>query len=90
LRLHDMGYRNLYTPYAELYHHESATRGYEDTPEKMERFKKEAQILQERWMHMLVNDPCYNPNLTLTGEPFTMAWPPRVRPFDIPSVKIGH
>jgi GT2 family glycosyltransferase len=83
LRLHAKGYRNLYTPYAELYHHESATRGYEDTPEKMIRFKNEAQILQERWMPMLVNDPCYNPNLTLTGEPFTLAWPPRIRPFEI-------
>lgn len=81
LRLHDMGYRNLYTPYAELYHHESATRGYEDTPEKMERFKKETQILQERWMPLLINDPCYSPNLSLTGEPFTLAWPPRIEGF---------
>lgn len=79
LRLHSKGLRNLYTPYAELYHHESATRGYEDTPEKMIRFKQEAQILQERWMSLLVNDPCYNPNLTLSGEPFTLAWPPRIQ-----------
>ena len=85
LRLQDRGYRNLYTPYAELYHHESATRGYEDTPEKMIRFKKEAQILQERWMPILVNDPCYNPNLTLTGEPFTLAWPPRIGQFEAPA-----
>lgn len=81
LRLHAMGYRNLYTPYAELYHHESATRGYEDTPEKMARFKKEAQILLERWMPLLMNDPYYNPNLTLSGEPFTLAWPPRIERF---------
>lgn len=84
LRLHAMGYRNLYTPYAELYHHESATRGYEDTPEKMARFKKEAQILQERWMALLMNDPFYNPNLTLSGEPFTLAWPPRIQKFVSP------
>ena len=84
LRLHAMGYRNLYTPYAELYHHESATRGYEDTPEKMARFKKETQILQERWMSLLMNDPFYNPNLTLSGEPFTLAWPPRIQPFESP------
>jgi len=81
LRLHAMGYRNLYTPYAELYHHESATRGYEDTPEKMARFKTETKILQERWMPLLMNDPCYSPNLTLSGEPFTLAWPPRVEGF---------
>ena len=34
LRVREAGYRNVWTPYAELYHHESATRGYEDTPEK--------------------------------------------------------
>jgi GT2 family glycosyltransferase len=80
LRLYDRGYRNIFTPFAELYHHESATRGYEDTPEKMSRFKKEANLLQERWMTLLVNDPFYSPNLSLTGQPFTPAWPPRVPP----------
>lgn len=81
LRMQAAGYRNLYTPYAELYHHESASRGYEDTPEKMQRFQREADILRERWMQILLNDPYYNPNLTLSGEPFTLAWPPRVEPF---------
>jgi GT2 family glycosyltransferase len=81
LRIQAAGYRNLYTPYAELYHHESASRGYEDTPEKMARFQKEADILRARWMPVLMNDPYYNPNLTLSGEPFTLAWPPRVEPF---------
>lgn len=81
LRIHDRGYRNLYTPHAELYHHESASRGYEDTPEKRARFQKEADILRGRWMPLLMNDPFYNPNLTLSGEPFTLAWPPRVEPF---------
>ena len=76
-----MRYRNLYTPYAELYHHESATRGYEDTAEKMERFKTEIAILQERWMPLLMNDPCYSPNLALVGETFTLAWPPRILKF---------
>lgn len=78
LRIHAAGYRNLYTPYAELYHHESASRGYEDTPEKMERFAREADLLRERWMPILMNDPYYNPNLTLSGDPFMLAWPPRV------------
>ena len=75
------GYRNLYTPYAELYHHESASRGYEDTPEKMQRFQREADILRARWMTILMSDPYYSPNLTLSGDPFTLAWPPRVEPF---------
>ena len=81
LRLQAAGYRNLYTPYAELYHHESASRGYEDTPEKMQRFQREADILRARWMPVLMSDPYYNPNLTLSGDPFTLAWPPRVEPF---------
>jgi GT2 family glycosyltransferase len=81
LRLGGKGYRSLYTPYAELYHHESASRGYEDTPEKMIRFKKEAQALGDRWMPLLLNDPYYSPNLALVGEPFTLAWPPRVPRF---------
>ena len=81
LRIQAAGYRNLYTPYAELYHHESASRGYEDTPEKMRRFQKEADLLRERWLPVLMNDPYYSPNLTLSGEPFTLAWPPRVEPF---------
>lgn len=81
LRIQASGYRNLYTPYAELYHHESASRGYENTPEKRIRFQKEADILRERWMAVLMNDPYYNPNLTLSGEPFTLAWPPRAEPF---------
>ena len=81
LRIQAAGYRNLYTPYAELYHHESASRGYEDTQEKMERFQKEADVLRSRWMPVLMSDPYYNPNLTLSGDPFTLAWPPRVEPF---------
>jgi GT2 family glycosyltransferase len=81
LRIQAAGYRNLYTPFAELYHHESASRGYENTPEKMERFHREADILRTRWMPVLMSDPYYNPNLTLSGDPFTLAWPPRVEPF---------
>ena len=78
LRVREAGYRNVWTPYAELYHHESATRGYENTPEKELRFQKEAQYLQERWGDALLRDPAYSPNLTLRLEDFSLAWPPRV------------
>ena len=47
----------------------------------MERFGKEADLLRGRWMPVLMSDPYYNPNLTLSGEPFTLAWPPRVEPY---------
>lgn len=78
LRICEAGFRNVWTPYADLYHHESATRGYENTPEKQKRFAKETQYMQRRWECQLLNDPAYNPNLTLDYEDFSLAWPPRV------------
>ena len=71
------GYRNLWTPFAELYHHESATRGYEDTPEKRARFEKERNVMKQRWGALLARDPAYNPNLTIDTEDFALAYPPR-------------
>jgi GT2 family glycosyltransferase len=78
LRVREAGYRNIWTPYAELYHHESATRGYEDTPERQARFAKEVQYMKQRWGDTLLNDPAYSPNLTLGHDDFSLAWPPRV------------
>lgn len=78
LRLREAGYRNIWTPYAELYHHESATRGFEDTPEKQARFAKEVAYMKKRWGNQLLIDPAYSPNLTLDHEDFSLAWPPRV------------
>lgn len=80
LRLVELGYRNVWTPYAELYHHESATRGYEDNPEKQRRFAREVKFLQQRWHAEILHDPAYSPNLTLDREDFSIAWPPRVEP----------
>lgn len=78
LRIRQAGYRIIWTPFAELYHHESASRGYEDSPEKLARFHSEIAFMQERWGDTLLSDPAYNPNLALDGEPFALAWPPRV------------
>jgi O-antigen biosynthesis protein len=77
LRVQESGYRNLWTPYAELYHYESASRGYENTPERLERFENEKRYMKQRWGNLLVNDPAYNPNLALGRAPFTLAFPPR-------------
>jgi glycosyltransferase involved in cell wall biosynthesis len=74
------GYRNFWTPYAELYHHESASRGKEDTLEKRDRFRTEVEYMTAKWGDALVNDPAYNPNLTLTINDFTLALPPRPWP----------
>ena len=73
------GYRNLWTPHAELYHHESATRGVEDTPEKKARFQSEIDYMMNTWGELLMADPAYNPNLTLVGEDFSPAYLSRTR-----------
>jgi len=74
LRVLETGHYNIFTPFAELYHHESISRGYEDTPEKMARFDQEKASLFERHKEILQNgDPYYSPNLTLDREDFTYA-----------------
>lgn len=66
LKIGEAGYRIVYDPFAELYHYESKTRGYEDTKEKTERFRSEIEIFRKRWEKILRDgDPNYSPNLTL-------------------------
>ena len=72
LRLLAAGYCNLWTPHAELYHHESVSRGQEDDPVKQARFAGEVARMRERWGRYLDDDPAYNPNLSLAGEPFAI------------------
>ncbi len=68
LKLQKYGYRNIWTAFAELYHHESISRGYEDTPEKQARFAAEIAFMQQKWKESLTKDGCYNPNLSLVWE----------------------
>jgi glycosyltransferase involved in cell wall biosynthesis len=70
LKLDESGLRNLWTPYAELYHHESASRGPEDSPQKIQRFQKEIAYMKARWGERLSRDPYYNRMLTLDRENF--------------------
>ena len=79
LRVRAAGYRNVWTPYAEMIHHESVSRGREDNPEKIARFNGEVSRMIERWGDALLNDPAYSPNLTLDHEDFGLAWPPRIK-----------
>ena len=72
MRIRKAGYLVVWTPYAELYHHESKSRGPEDTPEKQRRFQREVLRFQECWEKELkAGDPYYNPNLTLEREDFS-------------------
>ncbi len=66
LKLRENGYRVVFTPYAELTHYESKTRGLEDTDEKRRRLQQEADIFRGKWQRVLdAGDPFYNPNLSL-------------------------
>jgi glycosyltransferase involved in cell wall biosynthesis len=76
LKIRRKGYLIVYTPYAQLYHHESRTRGYEDTPEKQERFLKEIEYIRARWGYLIdEGDPYYNQNLTLGRPDFSLRVP---------------
>ena len=72
LKVQQAGYRNLWTPFARLYHHESKSRGTADTPEKKTLQQKEQDYMKKKWGHILYKDPCYNPNLTLQFEDFSL------------------
>ncbi|MDG2947544.1 glycosyltransferase [Bisgaard Taxon 10/6] len=78
LKVQKAGYRNLWTPYAELYHHESISRGHEDNPEKVARFNKEVDYMLSTWNTRESGDRYYNPNLTYRYENFDIAMEPRI------------
>ena len=66
MQVRHMGQKIVFTPYAELYHYESKSRGLEDTPEKQLRFSKEIKCFRRKWERELLNgDPYYSPNLSL-------------------------
>ena len=72
LKVRKAGYRNVWTPFAELYHHESLSRGHEDTPERKKRFRSEVAFMKEKWGDVLKSDPFYSPHLTLDREDFSI------------------
>jgi len=80
LKIKEQGFKVVWTPYAELIHHESKSRGDDFQAEKYERLTIEGEYLLNRWGEILKNDPAYSPNLTLEAENFGLAWPPRINP----------
>src|SRR5205807_9441930 len=83
LRLTQRGYRVVWTPYANLIHHESASRGHQRTPEEQAEFRRAVDYMQRTWGAQLMHDPFYNPNLSLNPPGFEIAFPPRGRGEDI-------
>ncbi len=70
LKMVEKDYDNIYLPHVKLYHHESKSRGYEDTPEKQARFKEEILYMQDKWPTLIAQDPCYSPHLTRVREDY--------------------
>lgn len=77
LKLRSRGYRNIWTPHALLYHHEGATRGPDDSPEKAARFSAEWACMRAKWGRQLDDDPFYSPNLSLASDDCSPSFPPR-------------
>lgn len=77
LRIQARGYRIIWTPAAELYHLESASRGLDLTGKNVERFHRETEVMVRRWGGALQSDPCWNLNLSLDNAYGVPAWPPR-------------
>ena len=72
VRVREAGYTNVFTPFAQLYHYESKSRGLDESPEKRKRFVSEVERFQKRWKAQLeAGDPCMNPNFDRMKEDFT-------------------
>ncbi len=73
LKLRERGYLNVFTPFAELYHLESASRGLDDHGEKARRYDRESELFRQRWKDVLeAGDPYYNPNFSLDRSDFAL------------------
>jgi len=87
LKVRKHGYLVVWTPYAELYHLESASRGDDMAPEKFKRFLGEVHYLRDSWVSLMENDPYYSPNLSLEEGVYAIArksrshrpWLPKTR-----------
>ncbi|MEN8217052.1 MAG: glycosyltransferase family 2 protein [Pseudomonadota bacterium] len=73
LKLHTKGLRHVVLPQVIFYHHESKTRGLEDTAAKQARLSDSASYMEQRWGTLLQNDPFYNPHLSRESEDFRLS-----------------
>lgn len=72
LKLQREGWRNVYTPHAQLRHYESRSRGADMSKENMPRYMRELKALQEQWATENYSDPLHNPNLDRNSEAFVV------------------
>ena len=80
LRLRDKGYLNVFTPFAELYHYESASRGSDiEDAAKAQRYNEEAAHFREKWKEVIDRgDPYYNPNFSLNYSDYSLKTPDEI------------
>ncbi|WP_281705963.1 glycosyltransferase family 2 protein [Aeromonas taiwanensis] len=78
LRAGEAGWRIVWTPFAELYHHESVSRGKDVTPQQLARAQRELRYMKKRWAQRLKHDPAYNPNLSYDRPDFSLSHAPNV------------
>lgn len=78
LRLRERGYRNILTPFAELVHRGSASRGTDDTPAQRDRLRGEIDYMRRRWGDTLLHDPYFSANFSLDSAVPDFARPPRL------------
>lgn len=75
LRVREKGFLNIFTPFAELYHYESKSRGSDKKDDKAVRYQMEADRFRVKWADALAKgDPYYNPNFSLDHSDFTVNW----------------
>ena len=73
LKLRGMGLLNVFTPFAELFHYESASRGADDTGDRARRYAQESERFREKWKKELeAGDPYYNPNFSLDRSDYSL------------------
>lgn len=73
LKLREKGYLNVFTPFAELYHFESISRGLDDQGEKAQRYNRESERFREKWKEVLEKgDPYYNINFSLDRSDYSL------------------
>lgn len=78
LRARESGYRVVWTPHAELYHHEKISRGKDQSPEKIRQAQREVVYMRKRWKRVLGRDPFYNPNLSAERPDFSLSNAPMI------------
>ncbi|WP_281714171.1 glycosyltransferase family 2 protein [Allobaculum stercoricanis] len=82
LRIRDHGYWIVQNPYAQMYHYESRTRGFEDSPEKKKRFEDDVRKMYQYWPDVLrTPDPFYNINLDITNGTYQLRQDDEFNPY---------